>query len=99
MAWGADRERSLEGMHVIASLHFILNVFRKLELEALLVLAGAIPADILKTKPTSSASRKLGDDADKEAGSRSASTGVNVPSAKNIRSQTRVEDDDSDFDL
>jgi len=81
MAWGADRERSLE------------------ELEALLVLAGAIPADILKTKPTSSVSRKLGDDADEEAGSRSASTGVNVPSAKNIRSQTRVEDDDSDFDL
>ena len=77
-----------------------LKIYTELELEALLVLAGAIPADMLKTKPTASISRKLGDDdADEETQSRSAATRVNAPSAKNIRSRTRVEDDDSDFDL
>jgi len=70
------------------------------ELEALLILAGALP--LLDKLPPSGDGRRRDEDSDDETSHRSRSfvTSTNGAAPKNIRSSRRKDsDDDSDFDL
>lgn len=98
-SWGADRERRIEGkLSVAESRNSRLIPF--VELEAILILAGAI---VPEQRMPANAQRKENsddDESDDEPPSRSRATATNGRSAKNIRGSAKKDDDsDSDFDI
>ncbi len=103
VAWGADRQRRIEGMTRLARLPADFSTHLLAELEAVLILAGAI---IPQPKPPSDkdrANEEASDDEDFDNNSssrmRSAATSTNAQAPKNIRGKTDDSDSDFEFDL
>ena len=102
MAWGADRERSLEGMLCFGVILWQGISTVQPELEALLVLAGAIiPADYIRTnKPSRQEAESNDDFSDDDAFEKAAMAKTNGRAPKNVRGPAQKDaDDDSDFDM
>ena len=99
VAWGADRERRIEGTRNSFPALFLLTVL-PVELETVLLLAGAIiPQETPRRERRDSDDEDENEDSSDEASSRmrSAGTRTNRSTGKNIRK--KEEDSDSDFDL
>lgn len=102
VAWGADRERRIEGEMTNSTLYCVFNhlLFHHTELEAVLILAGAIIPELRNPGKRRESDSEDEDESDNDRSSRmkSAATRTNVRTAKNIRGK-KEEDSDSDFDL
>ena len=96
VSWGADRERKIEGTQLDRS---IQGNFQRIssELEAVLILAGAIvPQRASYERKDSGNSSDEEEDDDPSSQMRSAATSTNARAPKNIR---RKDDNDSDFEF
>lgn len=100
VAWGADRERRLEGVLVFCrSCHHSLTPE---ELEAILMLCGAIdPPEhpVRGGEKDRTDSSDEDDDNDPSSHMRSAATRTNARAPKNIRGLPRKDDSDSEFEF
>ncbi|KIM49535.1 hypothetical protein M413DRAFT_6539 [Hebeloma cylindrosporum] len=101
IAWGADRERRLEGEH-LGRLFEKENYTLETELEAILLVTGALD---LPDRPGPNVSQRDEDEDDLEdedddpsSRMRSAATSTNYRPQKNIR-QEKPNDSDSDFEF
>lgn len=101
VAWGADRERLIEGVNAFLLAENTANGFE--ELEAVLVLCGAIIPTTDRGPPGSRRDRDgehSEEDSDDEPSSqmRSAGTRVNGKTSKNMRTK-KAEGSDSELDM
>ncbi|KAG2758031.1 thioredoxin-like protein [Suillus brevipes Sb2] len=89
VAWGADRERQLEGKLI------------QFQLEALLILCGALdlPSGPLGERRAPDADDSEEEDDDTSSRMRSAATSTNARAPKNIRAQSKKDDSDSEFEF
>jgi len=101
IAWGADRERRLEGENFV-SIFEKKNYILKTELEAILLVTGALD---LPDRPGPNVNQGEEDEDDLEdedddpsSRMRSAATSTNFRPQKNIR-QEKANDSDSDFEF
>lgn len=111
MAWGRERERLQEGEHITPCTIIPLLTWNYVELEAVLLLSGAIDPNeaLLASNQTSSSSTREDDlsdeeeewDNDRSSKMRSAATSVNARAPRNIRGPAKKnkDDDDSDFEF
>jgi hypothetical protein len=101
IAWGADRQRSLQGMYILCpAVGFALTSFT--ELEAMLIMTGAVdPPD----RPLTGDRRENNDDSEDEDDDdissrvRSKVTRTNARTARNIRSSENDSGSDFEFDM
>ncbi|KAJ3733925.1 thioredoxin-like protein [Lentinula guzmanii] len=101
VAWGADRERRIEGKEHRFISYILADV--EAELEALLLVTGALypperraPEDRRKE---GSSGEEDEEDLDRSSRMRSAATSVNGRTKKNVRGKEKDSDSDFDFDL
>jgi hypothetical protein len=101
VAWGADRQRSLQGMYLFSpAMGFALT--NSTELEAILIMTGAIDSP---DRPLAGDHRENNDDSEDEddddisSRMRSKVTRTNARTAKNVRSSKNDSDSDFEFDI
>ena len=103
VAWGMNQERKLEGSSFIGVSPFRQGLTHLTELEALLVLAGAIiPSDYIRTnRESQKASNRDGENSSDDDGLATRKTNGGTTKSKNIRGSARNDADDSgsDFDM
>ncbi|THH21087.1 hypothetical protein EW146_g383 [Bondarzewia mesenterica] len=102
VAWGADRERRIEGQTLCLVCHvsvmLISPLFSLTELEALLIASGAVVIPERRTAPKHDDSDE--DEEDEEDDDLSSGMQSTTTYSKKIRGAAKKEDDsDSDFDL
>ena len=101
IAWGADKERRVEGRHILTFSTAIGHLIGISELEAILLVTGALHISERPPPPSrrDDDSEDDDDDDDPSLRMRSAPTSTNGKAKKNIRNRAKGDNSDSDFDF